>query len=49
MVPHAFSTRWSRGNMSETYQYDTILRLESVTFADGARVNYDYRDQITKV
>ncbi|XP_045622764.2 teneurin-m isoform X2 [Procambarus clarkii] len=41
-------TGWTRGNLSEEYHYDTSLRLTSVTYADGATVNYDYRETLTK-
>ncbi|XP_069961217.1 teneurin-m-like isoform X2 [Cherax quadricarinatus] len=41
-------TGWTRGNLSEEYHYDSSLRLTSVTYADGATVNYDYREKLTK-
>ncbi|KAK7085762.1 hypothetical protein SK128_027291, partial [Halocaridina rubra] len=41
-------TSWVRGNHSEEYKYDKFLRLESVAYADGTKVNYDYRDKLTK-
>lgn len=36
---------WTRGNLSEEYEYDTVMRLKSVTYADSARVTYDYKDE----
>lgn len=42
-------TSWHRGYLSENYTYDSHLRLESVMYADGSRVNYDYREDYTKV
>lgn len=40
---------WTRGNLSEVYEYDSVMRLTSVTYADGARVTYDYKDERIKV
>lgn len=42
-------TSWVRGDHSEEYKYDIYLRMESVTYADGTTVNYDYREKLTKV
>lgn len=44
-----YITGWTRGNLSEEYHYDALLRLASVSYADGSIVNYDYRDKLTKV
>ncbi|XP_042234258.1 teneurin-m-like isoform X2 [Homarus americanus] len=42
-------TGWTRGNLSEEYEYDvTSLRLQSVTYADGATITYDYREKSPK-
>ncbi|XP_064078294.1 teneurin-m-like isoform X3 [Macrobrachium nipponense] len=41
-------TSWVRGDHSEEYKYDIYLRMESVTYADGTTVNYDYREKLTK-
>lgn len=41
---------WTRGNLSEEYEYDNnMMRLMSVTYADGARISYDYKDERIKV
>lgn len=40
-------TGWTRGSLSEKYHYDDFLRLKSIVYADGAAVNYDYRDKLT--
>ena len=36
---------WTRGNLSEQYEYDRMMRLKSVTYADSARITYDYKDE----
>ncbi|XP_063885071.1 teneurin-m-like isoform X4 [Scylla paramamosain] len=36
---------WTRGNLSEQYEYDHVMRLKSVTYADSARITYDYKDE----
>ncbi|CAL4085535.1 unnamed protein product, partial [Meganyctiphanes norvegica] len=41
-------TRWSRGRQSEQYNYDELLRLVEVLYADGSSMQYEFRDQLTK-
>lgn len=35
---------WSWGDMKEEYAYDRNGRFESVTFADGSKVIYSFKD-----
>lgn len=40
---------WTRGNLSEEYEYDSVMRIMSVTYADGARIAYEYKEDRIKV
>ena len=42
-------TQWKRGELFETYEYDHLLRLISVTYADGCKIRYEFSDESAKV
>jgi len=42
--------QWSWGDQKESYTYDSDGRFESVTYADGTKISYNYKDdQAAKV